>query len=54
MRDLGDEGVEAVWRYEILPLLAEHHYADGTNVEARYGVSTLRASIERSDDAEPA
>jgi 5-methylcytosine-specific restriction protein B len=45
MRDFGDEGVEAVWKYEILPLLAEYHYADGTNVDAKYAVNVLRQHI---------
>lgn len=31
-----------IWRYEILPLLEEHHFGDGTNVEHRYGLDALR------------
>ena len=56
MRDLHDEGVASVWEYEILPLLAEHHYADGTDVAKEYGVDTLRRAIGREQDvieAEP-
>lgn len=57
MRDLGGEGIEAVWKYEIMPLLAEHHYADGVDIESRYGVGVLRAQIsnaKRDSDAQSA
>jgi len=56
MRDLSDGGAEAVWTYEILPLLAEHHYADGIDVSAEYGVVKLRQAISNATpslDAEP-
>jgi hypothetical protein len=42
MRDLAGTGLQDVWRYEILPLLAEHHYGEGVDLEARYGLQTLR------------
>lgn len=42
MRDLDANGLADVWRYEILPLLAEHHYGDGVDLEARYGLAALR------------
>lgn len=42
MRDLAGSGLQDVWRYEILPLLAEHHYGEGVDLEARYGLATLR------------
>lgn len=42
MRDLTGTGLQDVWRYEILPLLAEHHYGEGIDLEARYGLATLR------------
>ena len=35
MRDLAGTGLQDVWRYEILPLLAEHHYGKGVGLEAR-------------------
>jgi 5-methylcytosine-specific restriction protein B len=38
-------GLERVWRHQILPLLEEHHYGDGTDVEARYGLASLRRSL---------
>lgn len=36
------DGLDTVWRHDILPLLAEHHYADEIDVEARYGLAALR------------
>jgi len=56
MRDLSDGGPEAVWTYEILPLLAEHHYADGIDVNSEYGVDQLRHAISKASpvpDADP-
>ncbi|MCM3504888.1 AAA family ATPase [Curtobacterium sp. ODYSSEY 48 V2] len=56
MRDLAGTGLQDVWRYEILPLLAEHHYGDGVDLEARYGLTTLRrqATPSVADGAEGA
>ncbi|QWS34914.1 AAA family ATPase [Curtobacterium aetherium] len=56
MRDLAGTGLQDVWRYEILPLLAEHHYGEGVDLEARYGLKTLRrqATPPVSDGAEGA
>ncbi|ROP65595.1 McrB family protein [Curtobacterium sp. ZW137] len=48
MRDLGVTGLQDVWRYEILPLLAEHHYGEGVDLEARYGLTTLRRQAKSS------
>lgn len=36
-------GLERIWRTQILPLLEEHHYGDGTDVPARYGLDVLRS-----------
>lgn len=54
MRDLGGTGLQDVWRYEILPLLAEHHYGEGIDLEARYGLATLcrQATRDAADGAE--
>ncbi|MFJ2980734.1 AAA family ATPase [Curtobacterium sp. NPDC087082] len=56
MRDLAGTGLQDVWRYEILPLLAEHHYGEGVDLEARYGLKTLRrqATPRVADGAEGA
>jgi len=38
-------GLERAWRTAILPLLEEHHYGDGTDVSARYGLDAIRARV---------
>ncbi|MBO2457273.1 McrB family protein [Actinomadura violacea] len=44
MREGVDDDVmlERIWRTQIIPLLEEHHYGDGTDVKARYGLDALR------------
>lgn len=56
MRDLAGTGLRAVWRFEILPVLAEHHYGEGVDLEARYGLVTLhlQATHDAADGAEGA
>lgn len=39
------DGISAVWRHDLLPLLVEHHYADDIDVEAHYGLDALRATL---------
>jgi 5-methylcytosine-specific restriction protein B len=39
-------GLDLVWKTQILPLLEEHHYGDGVDVEARYGLDALRRTFE--------
>ena len=41
-------GLERAWRTAILPLLEEHHYGDGTDVRARYGLDAIRARVARA------
>ncbi|MDG9723522.1 DUF4357 domain-containing protein [Streptomyces sp. DH41] len=38
-------GLERTWRTKILPLLEEHHYGEGVDIEARYGLTALRESL---------
>ncbi|MEO3751825.1 DUF4357 domain-containing protein [Streptomyces sp. B6B3] len=40
-----DGGLERTWRTKILPLLEEHHYGEGVDVEKRYGVAALRRAL---------
>ncbi|MGW4276963.1 DUF4357 domain-containing protein [Streptomyces seoulensis] len=40
-----DGGLERTWRTKILPLLEEHHYGEGVDVERRYGLAALRESL---------
>ncbi|WP_116040792.1 DUF4357 domain-containing protein [Amycolatopsis palatopharyngis] len=52
-----DGGLERTWRTKILPLLEEHHYGEGVNVEQRYGLRSLRTAIAPTtgaDEPEPA
>ena len=46
VHDAGDKGLERVWRTAILPLLEEHHYGDGTDVRARYGLDAIRKALQ--------
>ncbi|PZG16118.1 DUF4357 domain-containing protein [Micromonospora craterilacus] len=39
------DGLDRVWRHDILPLLVEHHYADDVDVAQRYGLDALRQSL---------
>ncbi|WP_306334480.1 McrB family protein [Streptomyces sp. KL118A] len=48
MQDLahaGDGALDRLWRTQIIPLLTEHHWGDGTDVEAVYGLDVLRARL---------
>jgi 5-methylcytosine-specific restriction protein B len=40
-----DTALQRIWRTQILPLLEEHHYGDGTDVKARYGLEALRSRL---------
>ncbi|TBT95917.1 AAA family ATPase [Propioniciclava tarda] len=44
-------GLERAWRTAILPLLEEHHYGDGIDVRARYGLDAIRARVARASAA---
>ncbi|NKZ01344.1 AAA domain-containing protein [Nocardiopsis dassonvillei subsp. albirubida] len=44
-------GLERVWRHQILPLLEEHHYGDGTDVEARYGLVSLCKALQLDEQS---
>lgn len=48
-------GLERMWRTSILPLLEEHHYGDGTDVEKQYALNRLLHpdQPEQADDALP-
>jgi 5-methylcytosine-specific restriction protein B len=40
-----DGGLDRTWRTKILPLLEEHHYGEGIDVAARYGLASLREQL---------
>jgi 5-methylcytosine-specific restriction protein B len=49
-----DGGLERTWRTKILPLLEEHHYGEGIEVNRRYGLAALRRAISASTAPAPA
>ncbi|MFI0895019.1 AAA family ATPase [Streptomyces sp. NPDC020983] len=40
-----EKGLDRTWRTKILPLLEEHHYGEGIDIAARYGLEALYESI---------
>lgn len=48
-----EAGLERIWRTSILPLLEEHHAGDDVDVNARYGLPTLRHVVAAESAAEP-
>ncbi|MFN3339589.1 MAG: AAA family ATPase, partial [Dietzia sp.] len=52
MKDRATEpgGLEAIWRYDLLPLLEEHYYGrlSRAEVHERFGLATLRRKIGRA------
>ncbi|RFU82800.1 DUF4357 domain-containing protein [Streptomyces triticagri] len=42
-------GLDRTWRTKILPLLAEHHYGAGVDIERRYGLTALRRALRATD-----
>lgn len=42
-----DGGLERAWRTAILPLLEEHHFGEGIDVEERYGLAAIRSAVAR-------
>ncbi|MFG3509166.1 DUF4357 domain-containing protein [Streptomyces sp. NPDC047821] len=43
-------GLERTWQTKILPLLEEHHYGEGADIEKRYGLTSLRAALAARED----
>ncbi|MFZ0158824.1 MAG: hypothetical protein WAL50_07320, partial [Kineosporiaceae bacterium] len=41
-----DGGLERTWRTKILPLLEEYHYGEDVDIVRRYGLASLRATIQ--------
>jgi 5-methylcytosine-specific restriction enzyme B len=44
-RDGAYPNLERVWRHAILPLLEEHYYGTGRNVQEEFGLENLRKSL---------
>jgi 5-methylcytosine-specific restriction protein B len=47
-----DDGVERVWQYWIMPLLADQFYGQ-TDLEERYGLAALRRAVGAGGEGEP-
>ncbi|TCO58275.1 DUF4357 domain-containing protein [Actinocrispum wychmicini] len=47
-----DGGLERAWRTKILPLLVEHHYGQGIDVEHLYGLRNLRTTVPPPSEAD--
>ena len=49
------DGVDRVWRTEIMPLLEELHYGEGMDLETAYGLVALRRRLTAipADDEPP-
>mgnify|MGYP002720591772 CR=1 FL=1 len=42
-------GLERAWRTAILPLLEEHHFGEGIDVEGRYGYDAIRKRVATAE-----
>ena len=41
-----DAGLERIWRTAILPLLEEHFFGEGRDIDAEFGLASLRKALE--------
>lgn len=48
--DLDDDEVGSIWKYEVLPYIAEHYYGN-TNKVAEFQLDSLKKSMKASSDA---
>lgn len=44
--------LERIWRYSIMPLLEEHYYGSGRDLEDQFGIAAIRKSVAAKADAE--
>jgi hypothetical protein len=47
--DVSENRLTDIWKHEILPLLEEHHFGDGIDIEKRYGLKSLRARLQAAE-----
>lgn len=52
-KELSAARLEEIWDHEILPLLDEYHYGDGTDVRARYGLPVIRRALLDTSPDQP-
>ena len=50
------QGLEWIWRFDILPLLEEHYYGrmERPEIIKRFGLASLKAQIHQAGSAETA
>lgn len=46
-------GLERIWKTAVLPLLAEHYFGEGRDIEREFGLPALRQALARQRAAEP-
>lgn len=42
--------LDEIWRYELMPLLDEAHYGENRDLEADFGLASLRRALQGGDD----
>lgn len=46
-------GLDRIWRTAILPLLAEHYFGEGRDIETEFGLATLRSRTAPVGESDP-
>jgi 5-methylcytosine-specific restriction protein B len=46
-------GLDRIWRTAILPLLAEHYFGEGRDIDAEFGLAALRSRLAPAAEADP-
>jgi 5-methylcytosine-specific restriction enzyme B len=49
-RDGAAPRVEDIWRHQIIPLLEEHYYGSGREIELEFGLSAIRTRVAAAAD----
>jgi len=44
--DLSEKRLSEIWNHELMPLLEEYHYGEDRDLEAEYGLTALRRSLQ--------
>lgn len=48
-----EAGLRRIWRTAILPLLEEHFFGEGRDIEAEFGLTALRRGLAPRADSQP-
>jgi len=46
-------GLDRIWRTAILPLLTEHYFGEGRDIDAEFGLAALRARVQPAPENRP-